>query len=407
MQDVFDAIVVGGGPGGAACASFLGKKGRKVLLLEKAHFPRDKTCGDGISGKSMRVLKELGVTDAVEAAPHAKIHGVVFSSPDGTVVEIPIPKGNSEKIEYGYCSRREVFDNVLFQNAKRFAQVIEGFSVTDVVWEGVKVVGVKGMREDKVEKEFRAKIVVGADGANSVIAKKVGMMVADKAHLCAAIRAYYKNVRGLTPNIELHFVDEVIPGYFWIFPLENGLANVGVGMVLKDLEKSRVNLKDAMLKAMAENPLFKERFARAELAAPIKGWNLPCGSKRWRPYGNGWLLIGDAATLIDPFTGEGIGNALVSGKFAAQVIDEALDASDFSETFLKRYEEMIAGELDPELQTSYKMQKVGSHKMLLNFFMHKASRSPELRDAIAGTLIDADARTKYLSPLFYLKALLS
>ncbi len=407
MDRVYDAIVVGGGPGGASCASFLGMAGKKALLLEKAHFPRDKTCGDGISGKSMRILKDLGITEAIETAPHAKIHGVIFSSPDGTVVEIPIPKGNDQKIDYGYCSRREVFDNVLFQNAKDHAEVIEGFTVTDLLWEGTKVAGVKGFAEDKVEKEYRAKVVVGADGANSVVAKKVGAMVADKRHLCAALRGYYKNVTGLTPNIELHFVDEVMPGYVWIFPLENGMANVGVGMVLSDLEKKHVNLKEAMFKAMKENPLFKERFARAELVGQIKGWNLPLGSKRWKPYGNGWLLIGDAATLIDPFTGEGIGNALASGKFASETIEAAIAANDYSESFLKRYDDMIRKEFDPELATSYRMQKVGSHKRLFNFFMHKAARSAELRDAIAGTLIDAEARTKYLSPLFYLRVLLS
>jgi len=406
LQD-YDVIVVGGGPAGAAGAAFLGKSGKKVLVLDKAHFPRDKTCGDGISGKSMRVLKELGITDAIERAPHGKIHGVVFSSPNGTVVEIPIQKGNAQKIDYGYCCRREVFDNVLFQNAKKNAETMEGFQVTDLITEGGAVVGVKGVGEDKKDYEFRAKVVVGADGANSIVARKLGVYDARPDHWCVAIRGYYKNVRGLTPNIELHFIDETMPGYFWIFPLENGYANVGVGMVLRDQRKKQVNLKEAMNKAMKDNPLFRDRFAQAELVGDIKGWNLPFGSWHWKAHGSGWLLIGDAAALVDPFTGEGIGNALLTGKMAAEAINEAFAANDFSEAFLKRYEDRMRAELDHELQNSYRMQRVGTKNWLLNFFMGKAARSEELRDMIAGTLTDAHSRNKYVSPLFYLRVLLA
>ncbi len=404
----YDAVIVGGGPGGSSCAAFLAKKGRRVLLLDKAKFPRDKTCGDGISGKSMKVLESLGIVNAVEQVPHAKITGVIFSSPDGTAVQIPIPKSEESVRDYGYCCRREVFDAVVFQKAKaNGATVIENFNVTEVLMEGTRVVGVKGKGADGVEKTFKGKVIVGADGANSLVATKVGVREVDPSHWCAALRVYYKGVKGLTPNIELHFVDEVIPGYVWIFPLENGMANVGVGMVLKDLNEQGVNIKDAMFKALKENALFKDRFTEAEMVSPIKGWNLPFGSKHWRCHGDGWVLVGDAASMIDPFTGERIGNALLSGSMAADAIDEALTANDFSQAFLSRYEERLRAAVDHELENSYRLQRLGRRKWLLNFFLHRAQRSKDVREAIADTLLDSKSRNRFLNPLFYVKALLS
>lgn len=407
-ENAFDAIIVGGGPGGSSCAAFLAKKGRRVLLLDKAHFPRDKTCGDGISGKSKRVLRELGIADKIEQIPHAKITGVIFSSPDGTQVEIPIPKNANGTVDYGYCSRREVFDNLVFQTAKESgATVIEKFAVSDLLWEGTRVAGVKGKGADGVEKTFVGKMVVGADGASSVVADKVGVKKVDPAHWCAALRVYYKGVSGMTPNIELHFVDSLIPGYFWIFPLENGLANVGSGMVLKDMNEQHVNLKEATFKVIAEHPKFKERFEGAEqIPGTFKGWNLPFGSTSWPVAGDGWVLVGDAATLIDPFTGEGIGNALTSGKLAAQAIDAAISQNDLSKQFfVENYEKVLRNEVDRELQNSYRLQKWGRHKWLLNFFLHKAAKSNEVREAIADTLLDAESRNKFLNPMFYVRML--
>ncbi len=404
----YDVVIVGAGPSGSSCAAFLATKGHSVLLLDKAVFPRDKTCGDGISGKSTRILKDLGLSKAVESQPHSIITGVAFSSPDGTMVEIPIPKGPDGKVSYGYCSRREVFDNVVFQNAKaKGAQVIENFTVTDLVMVDGKVTGIKGKTADGTEKTFNAKVVVGADGANSVVATKLGVREVKPEHWCAAIRAYYKNVKDCKQNIELHFVDGLIPGYFWIFPLDNGMANVGAGMVLKDMNSQGVNLKDATMKVITDNPKFKERFAGASLVGQWKGWNLPFGSNKWPVAGDGWILVGDAASLVDPFTGEGIGNALLSGKLAAETISQAIAAKDFSKNFLFAYEKELRKEVDPELKNSFRMQKLGSHKLLLNFFMHKAAKNAEVKEAIADTLLDSNSRKKFLDPLFYVRVLLS
>jgi menaquinone-9 beta-reductase len=418
-METFDVIVVGGGPGGSTCAAFLARDGHRVLLLEKATFPRDKTCGDAISGKSASVLRELGIQDAVEEAPHAIAEGVVFSGPRGDVIQIPFPKDidpsgikNSKKYNYvtaGYVQRRLVYDNILFQHAKAQKSVtaLEGVEVKDVLLADGRAVGVK-LADGR---EFRATLVVGADGAMSVVAQRVGAFERDHDHWIGAYRVYYEGVTGMTNDIEIHFVDGLIPGYFWIFPVDNGLANVGSGMIETDLQKVGKDGKKKQLIAeteriIAEHPMFKERFKNArEVPGSKRGWLLPLGSKHRPIAGNGWMLVGDAAALIDPFSGEGIGNAMVSGRLAAATATRALAKKDVSKAFLSEYEAAVRAELDRELQMSYKLQKLGRHTWLLNFVLRRAAKSQRVRDTISSMLADREKKENFGSVWFYLRLL--
>jgi geranylgeranyl reductase family protein len=402
----YDAIVVGGGPGGSTTAAFLGMRGRKVLLLDKEGWPRDKTCGDAISGKSISVLKDLGITDMLEEVDHGEVTGLTFSSPNGKVVSIPFRKGN-EGIHKGYVCRRMVYDNMLWNNAAGKCTAISGANVTAVVRENGKIVGVKAKMKDGAEKEYRGKMIVGADSVSSLIAREIRGADVDPDHTCIAYRAYYSGITGMNGTIEIHFVKSVMPGYFWIFPLENGLANVGVGMVMRDVKKGNVNLQKAMLDAIEQNPLFKGRFKDSKMVSPIKAWSLPFGSKKRKIRADNVLLVGDAAGLVDPFSGEGIGNAMYSGRLAARVIDEALSANDTSEAFLARYDKRLWDGIWNELTVSYTMQKLGGMEWLLNLVVGKAAKSDKARAAIAGTFSNEEAKQEYASPLFYLKLLLT
>ena len=403
---LYDAIVVGGGPGGSTTAAFLAAKGRKVLILDKEKWPRDKTCGDAISGKSVGVLRELGMTDAVEKSDHGEVVGLSFSSPNGTLVSIPF-KGSDGQIAKGYVCRRMVYDNMLWQNAKKKCDAYEGMQATAVVRENGKVVGVKARSKEGQEFEFRGKIIIGADGVSSLVAREIRGPDVDPDHTCVAYRGYYSGIKGMNGMLEIHFVKSIMPGYFWIFPLENGLANVGVGMIMSDMKKGNVNLQKAMLDAIAQNPLFKERFAGANLVSPIGAWSLPFGSKKRVVSADNVLLVGDAAGLVDPFSGEGIGNAMLSGKIAAQAADEALSSGDTSASALSKYGERLWAQIWNELSMSYTMQKLGRQEWLLNFVVSKAAKSEKAREAIAGTFSNENAKQEYASPLFYLRLLLS
>jgi len=357
----------------------------------------------------MSVLTDLGLVDAVRRAEHQDMYGIIFSSPNAKVVPVPSVK-SPEEPPPGFVCRREVFDNILFQNAKSMcAKTIEGFTVTDVLKEGERVVGVSGImaRAEGEGKalEFRADVVVGADGAGSVVARKLGSVNGDEAHQCAAARAYYENVEGLSDKIELHFVKESLPGYFWIFPLPNKRANVGIGMIVRDMKKNKVNLPQVMQAILENNPLFKERFKNARRASDMKSWILPLASKRTKIHGHGYVLVGDAASLIDPFSGEGVGNGLTSSRIASRTILKAFGKKDFSEAALAEYPVELFREIGKEVDVNYKMQRLANNEFLLNLVIDKASRSKDVQGLISDALINPDSHKNFLDPMFYIRVI--
>lgn len=406
----YDVVIVGAGPGGSGTALHLKDSGLKIALLDKHKFPRDKTCGDGISGKSSTILKELGLFDKIFELPHGPGYGVWMSGPNGVDLIVDSRQENPNAKPHGAVIRRYDFDNFLFNNAKQMPNVdaFEQYTVFDLIKEENNYVGVLAKDKDGNTHEFRAKIIIGADGAGSVVASKLGVAIRDPDHYVSAVRAYYDGVEGMREVIEIHFVEQALPGYFWIFPLEGKKANVGIGMLDRDMRKNKVNLAQLMENLIMQHPKFKDRFANAKRLTNIVGWTLPLGSKRRKPYFNHVLLVGDAAALIDPLTGEGIGNALLSSKLAAITIKEAFQKNDFSENTLKMYDELLKKHLDPELQTMYRIQRLGSVKWLLNHFFNRVNSKRELRELITSTIVSEDTlkyKKKLTDPIFLIKNL--
>lgn len=224
-------------------------------------------------------------------------------------------------------------------------------------------------------------------------------------HWIAAFRIYYQGVRDLK-EMEIHFLDGLLPGYFWIFPVGGGVANVGAGMIESQLNAGgkKVNLRKATYDVIANHPRFRERFAGAtEVEGSFRGWQLPCGSERRKLSGDGWMLIGDAASLIDPFSGEGISNAMHSAQLAAETAVEVLQGKGGTE----RYAARVWEELGPELDNACKLQKLTRFKWLMNFLLRRAARSPRIREAVTGIAVDQTQAKKLLNPLFYLRLLVA
>ena len=200
-------------------------------------------------------------------------------------------------------------------------------------------------------------------------------------------------------------MNESLPGYFWIFPLPNGQANIGIGMLSKYVSKKKVNLKKLILEVL-ESDKFKDRFKDAKLQGKIHGWGLPLGSKKNRPIsGTRFMLVGDSGSLIDPFTGEGIGNAMFSGKWAAEQARDSLSINDFSANELRKYDHTVYKKIGGELMVSTWMQKLIKYPWLFNWMIGKIKRNDELKETITFMFDDVDLRKKFTNPMFYLRVL--
>lgn len=419
----YDVIVVGAGPGGATTAAIMAEGGLRVLLVDKTQFPRDKVCGDALSGKVVAALHRLGLVERLLQTEHVGSWGITFTSPSTdtfTFKAPPMPEAP------GFLCARTVFDALLVERAVEAGAELRQATVTGLLREDEaapegratrghgrngrqpRVGGVRlRANGDAPPTEVRAPLVVGADGAYSVVARDLGMLQLNAKHYLGAVRGYYRRVTGFEEpgHIELHFVEEALPGYFWLFPMADGLANVGVGMLSRDIKRRNVRLK-GLLDMLVEHPRFRDRFAGAERVGKVRGWGLPLGSKPRPMAGDGWMLVGDAASLIDPFTGEGIGNAMVSGLRAAEWAERAHVAGDFSAEFLRGYPADLMQELRQELKLSWTLQRLSRWRWLFNTVIRKAARTPKISGAITYMFDNVDERKKLASPLFYLRLLL-
>jgi geranylgeranyl reductase family protein len=417
MAQIFttDVFILGAGPGGAVASLFLAKEKINCVLADKAIFPRDKICGDALSGKVVEILNRYDkkLVEKLSLDPiQLNCWGVTFVAPNLDELSIPFrnkPKKTDEarEIAPGFISKRIDFDNFLIQEVKTHSSI--------QFLEGVDISGFEKTKDGYIctskdgEIIVHTKLVIDASGAHSQFARKIGGLEMEKDHHCAGLRVYYKNVTGMKEGnyIELHFVKDFLPGYFWIFPLANGECNVGVGMRSDYVAKKRINLKEEMNHIIKKYPQLSERFKNAEPVDEIRGYGLPLGSKKRKISGDNYMLIGDAASLIDPFTGEGIGNAILSGYTAAQQVKESLAANDFSASALKKYDEAIYRRLGGELQLSYRMQKLVKYPWLFNFVVRKANRNKTLRETIMVMFEDIDIRDRLRKPSFYFKLLFS
>ena len=407
-------IIIGAGPAGAGASMFLSKHKVPHVMLEKDTFPRDKICGDACSGRTTLVLNRANpewLPQLMEnGANYVPSWGLKIVAPNGKALSIPFTDSRTKENEtLCFTSKRIIFDNFLFEKtASPYCTVFQQSAVTSIVRkEGMVTVH---FTQNDQEHEVTAPAIVGADGDKSIVRKQMMPENASNKTYAVGLRAYYDGVSGIAPdnNLELFFLPELMPSYLWIFPLAGGGANVGVGIVSEQLRRKKINLKEQMLSAIKNNPQLAPRFKNAELKGKIKGWGLPLALAPQRLSGANFLLTGDAAELIDPFTGEGIGNALYSGMLAGDAIKAAIDKNDFSESFFKKaYDEEFYKCLGYELKASAAIRNVCKSSRLLNMFVNKAHKSPTFSKALTSLFTDVEARTQFKKLSFYLKVLLN
>lgn len=342
--------IIGAGPAGATTSIFLGKMNIPHVIVDAAAFPRDKICGDGLDLNVIRVLnhidpsivqQELRNTDAFTAS-----EGMRFILPDGRQVSMMRNKrkGNDplDKHPIFFVSKRSTFDNLLVEKIDH--------SVADVRL---------GTRINSIEKKgdtwclhgesaqgyiiIETPMLVGADGDHSVVLRHLGERKIDRNNYAGAVRQYWKGVEGLHPDnlIEVYFPKSLPLSYFWIFPLPGGEANVGYGMASSYIAKKNINVRKSFTELIKTDPLLKERFKNAEPKETVKGWGVPMSGSRRKAHGNGWLLVGDAASIVCPTSGEGVGSGMISGYTAALFLQRAVQQNNFNSSLFTNYDREI------------------------------------------------------------------
>jgi len=407
MTKKFDILIAGAGPAGCACAYMLRDSGLSVALIDKAKFPRDKTCGDALSAD---IANQFGWMDEKlldEFSKFAKKHasnGIRLYAPNHKHLDVELSGIPSPK-HGGFVAKRIDFDNFFINQVKKLPNinVFEGEEISKITQTDHSII------IEASTLQFEGKIIVGADGANSIVKKKLTNQKLEKSHHCIGLRQYYKNVKGFHPanHIELHFYKDVLPGYFWIFPLPNNQANVGIGILSSVAEKKNIKLKEVFSDIIEKHPNIKDRFTDAEAIETVKGYGLPIGSKKRRLSGERFLLLGDAASLIDPFSGEGVANAIRSGRIAAEHLIEALNKEDISAGFNKAYDNEIYRRMWNELKLSRSMQMMLKYPAIFNFIAKKAIKNESLQLLLNSMLNNINLKKELLKPKFYLKLFFS
>ncbi len=353
-----DVIVVGAGPAGSATAYHLANAGADVLLLEKAAFPRDKICGDGLTPRAVKQLIAMGLD--LDGQGWQKNKGLRIKGA-GHTIELPWPD-LADYPPFGLVRARMDFDEILARHAQKSgARLMERTSVTGPVFDrSGRVVGVTAKpvddrgRKTGNEVTYRAPIVVAADGVSARLGMALGLERRENRPMAVACRAYYK-----TPMHDDDYMESwlelwdgkpgesnLLPGYGWIFPCGDGTANLGLGILNSSAAFQSLNYKDSMRRWLANtDPALGFRDENL-VGGPIRSAALPMGFNRKPHYTRGVLMVGDAGGMVNPFNGEGIDYALEAGQMAAQTSIQALarNAGPAREKVLEGYARALDAE---------------------------------------------------------------
>lgn len=347
----FDVVVVGGGPAGAVSGWALARRGLRVLILDRARFPREKVCGDFVEPRGLRLFQTMGCLGELEAnGPLAITHVNLFLNGASAYREhIPFYAGRTDVPPHGYIiPRYELDGRILAAAVGAGAELRQGCQAL-----GVERAG-KGMvvryRDGGAEQTARAPLVVGADGTHSVVARSFDLSMEDPRYIAVSQRAYVEGVETGQGECAFAFDRDLFPGYGWMFPMSGGRANVGVGILAETRDKDHISVPALFNAFLTKLQRIHPGCTRIRLASkPIGGIVKTYGGRGANVF-DGGILVGDAGCYVDPMTGEGITPASESALLGAATIAEALEQGRTDAAFLSAYERASRAYFDPAMR---------------------------------------------------------
>jgi geranylgeranyl reductase family protein len=382
-----DVVIVGAGPAGAAAAIALAEAGRRVVLLDKATFPRDKICGDGVTAGALRLLEQLGVRPEAVAS-WTPVHDIHLGGPTGRMTTFPLPKGQGA---YAVITRRIDLDAAIVDRAR---------AAGAAVVEGAEVVGAED-RPDRITLTLAdgstctAPYAIAADGMWSPMRKLLGTALPGYLGEWHAFRQYFTDVGPKAKDLWVWFEPDLLPGYAWSFPLPDGRANVGFGIQ-----------RGAKVTTRQMKALWPELLARPHIAAVLgpdavpearhQAWPIPARVDEVTLAAGRVLWVGDAAAATDPMTGEGIGQALQTGLMA---VDAVLAGGPHDPAAVRaHYERAVRRDLVPDHRMSVLLGRALKHRKGVRFALGLAGLTPWTRRNFARWLFEDEPRAVALTP---------
>ena len=404
-----EVVVVGGGPAGAATGWWLARAGIDVVVLDKAHFPRPKPCSEYMSPQASRLLEEMGVLAEVERAGAAQLAGMIIRAPNGAQIRGVFAgthrwRGHRDR---GLSLQRTLLDPILLGAARRAGvRVVEGARVQDVTRDPAgRVNGVALTAPDGRAATLSARLVIGADGLRSVIARRLGLIRNSRFPRRMAVVGHYAGIAGIGDMGEMHVEHD---GYFGLGDVGNGMTNVAVVVPASRADEISSGGSEAFLQRWIDSrPQLRDRFIGARRVTPLRATG-PFASRARRAWAPGVALVGDAADFFDPFTGEGIYAALRGGELLAPYAVAALRATSplGERTALEAYDRARRHEFGGKWLVERMIGTAVAFPALLERAARSLSRRPAMADLLVGVTGDFVPASAVLNPAFLARMLL-
>jgi geranylgeranyl reductase family protein len=405
-----DVLIVGTGPGGSALSIHLARQNIDVLLIDSQNFPRDKVCGDFVSPLAILELQKLGIA-CLDDFPKTNLinRAALFLNGD-EIINRPIPKVTGMPY-YGRVIPRIILDEWIFRKAVNVkTKTLENTKLKNFIinTEGV-IAEVISKGKPKI---IRSKIIIGADGSNSTVARIYNEKKQSNFNKILAVRAYFENINGPDDQCDLYFTQKSFPGYHWVFPTGNGNANIGIGMVMETLPKNETHLKELLTSLIENDKGLSKRIGKGKAIGKIAGFPLSTYNPQNNIIDDRLLLLGDAAGLINSLNGEGIQYALLSARWASDTIINCVNENDFSKDALQPYDEIIENELRYDLTLSNMIIQFIRNRtlnpiwmQLLGILVDRAKVDENYAEIAGGILAGLQPANKAINPNFIISTI--